>query len=129
MRNKFDQVWIDNRFRYRNGMTGTALRVDDITGYMEPVTIRGFSAEMKKTFIKRFMVCSNMKAICKSLVVDPASVYDAVALDTKFREDFLRCYNTDGRKKQLNDQLVEMAKSEKTAVLTDLTGRMDKYLK
>ncbi len=125
----FNQIWIENRFRYRNGMTGTALRLDEATGYLEPSTRRGFSAEMKQVFIKRFMICSNFKQICKSVFVDVQTVYDAIALDKKFREDIIRCNEIIGRKKQLNDQLVEMAKSEKTAVLTDLTGRMDKYLK
>ncbi len=125
----FNQIWIENRFRYRNGMTGTALRLDEATGYLEPSTRRGFSAEMKQVFIKRFMICSNFKQICKSVFVDVQTVYDAIALDKKFREDIIRCNEVIGRKKQLNDQLVEMAKSEKTAVLTDLTGRMDKYLK
>ncbi len=127
MKNKFDQVWIDNRFRYRAGMSGTALRTDEVTGYMEPITIRGFSAEMKETFIKRFTVCSNMAAICRSINIDTAAVYDAIALDPKFRTDFIRCYYSTGRKKQLNNQLVILADSAKQQVITELTSKLSKY--
>lgn len=124
---KFDQIWIDNRFRYRNGMNGRALRMDERTGYLEPITKRGFSAEMKETFIKRFTICSNQRQIIKSLNVDVQSIYDAIALDKKFREDYLKCNSILTRKKQLNDELVNLASSEKVQVITDLTNKLSKY--
>ncbi len=126
---KFDQIWIDNRFRYRNGMKGSRMRLDEATGYLEPSTRRGFSAEMKAVFIKRFTVCSNRKAIAKSLFVDIQSVYDALALDKKFREDFIKAESIIERSPRLNDELVKLATSEKTKVVMDLTASAAKYLR
>lgn len=124
---KFDQVWIDNRIRYRKDMKGTALRLDDETGYLEPTTKRGFSAEMKKIFIQRFSVCKNKLAICKSLYIDPATVYDAIALDKKFREDYLKADSVVERSPRLNDELVKVANSAKQTVINDLTKAAEKY--
>lgn len=128
-RKKYDQVWIENRFRYRKGMKGSALRLHEETGYLESTNQRGFSAEMKDTFIKRFMLCNNMKQICESVNIDIQAVYDAIALDKKFRDDINYCNEQKGRKKQLNDELLEQAVSEKTAIISELTNKMDKYLK
>ncbi len=127
VKNKFDQVWIQNRLRYRKNLKGTAMRVDEATGYLEPITIRGFTANTKELFITRFKVCSNMAAICRSLRVDNQSVYDAIVLDPKFRAEFIKCYETIGRKPQLNDQMVILADSAKTRVISDLSSKMDKY--
>ncbi len=103
------------------------MRMDDVTGYLEPVTIRGFSAEMKQTFIARYTICSNQSAICKSLGIDKATMYDAVVLDTKFRENFIYCNSLSGRSKRLNDELVKLAGSEKQSVILDLSKKLDKY--
>ena len=124
---RFDQIWIDNRFRFRKGMRGTAMRLDDHTGYLESTTRRGFTVEMKATFIKRFTVCSNKKQIVKSVDIDIQSVYDALCLDKKFREDFLKCEEIPGRSKQLNDELKVLAASEKAQIVTDLTKKLENY--
>ena len=129
MRERFNEIWVQNRFRHRKRMAGTGLRLNEALGYLEPSRMRGFNAEMKDTFIKRFSVCDNLKAIAKSLFIDIQTVYDAIAMDKKFRDEINRCDLIEGRKKQLNNQLVELAASEKKVVLTDLTGKMDKYLK
>ncbi len=126
---QFDQIWIENRYRYRKGMRGTAMRLDEATGYLEPMTRRGFSAEMKDIFIKRFTVCSNKRAICRSLFIDVGSVYDAIAIDKKFREDYLKCDSIIKRNTQLNDELVVLANSEKKNIVDDLTSKLDKYSK
>ena len=126
---KFDQIWIDNRFRYRKGMRGTAMRLDEPTGYLESCTRRGFTAEMKSTFIKRFMVCSNMKAITKSIFVDIQSVYDALALDKKFRDDFLKCDELKGRSKQLTNELEKLTVAEKIQIVQNLSSKLGNYIK
>ncbi len=126
---KFDQIWIENRFRYRKGMRGTAMRLDEATGYLETTTRRGFTAEMKDIFIKRFTVCSNKKAICRSLFVDVQAVYDAIALDKKFREDYMKCDQIIKRNPHLNNELVVLANSEKKTIVDDLTSKLEKYSK
>lgn len=128
MPNHFDQIWIENRLRYRKRLTGSAMRMDEVTGYLEPATRRGFSAEEKQTFIKRYTVCSNFKQCTKSVNVDVQTVYDAIAIDKRFREDIIKCNEIVGRKKQLNDELVKLAVSEKVAVLSELSKEADKYL-
>ena len=127
MASKFDQIWIENRFRNRKAMTGTALRIDPQTGFLEPATKRGFSAEQKATFIKRFEVCNNQRQIAKSVRIDIQAVYDAIALDEKFRAEFLRCLGTAGRSKHLNDELVKLSSSEKNELIADLLKKSDKY--
>ena len=122
-----DQIWIDNRTRYRKGMAGTGMRVNPSTGYLESPKPNGFSSDKKKTFIERFTVCKNKSAICKSIPIDIQSVYDAVALDSKFRTDFIHCETIKRRKNKLNDALVELASSEKVQVIAELTKKMDKY--
>jgi len=124
---KFDQIWIDNRFRYRKGMKGSTMRKDVATGYLEPKNIRGFNAEMKKTFIQRYSVCDNKSAIAKSLFVDIQSVWDAIALDEKFRTDIIKCDQIISRKHRLNDSLVELANSEKTNTILELSRSLEKY--
>lgn len=123
----FDQIWIDNRFRYRKTLRGSRLRLDDVTGYLEPSDRRGFSAEMRQTFINRFRVCSNMAAIAKSVNIDIQSVYDAVAVDPKFRADIIKCNENTGRSKQLNDEMKKLAASEKAQVVIDLSNKIGFY--
>lgn len=123
----FDRIWIENRFRNRKGMVGTALRLDPETGYLEPVTKRGFSAEQKATFIKRFEVCNNQRQVAKSVRIDIQSVYDAIALDDKFRAEFTRCLAIVGRTKHLNDELIKLSHSEKNELIADLLKRTERY--
>lgn len=123
----FDQIWIENRFRNRKGMVGTALRLDPETGYLEPTTRRGFSAEQKATFIKRFEVCNNQRQVAKSVRIDIQAVYDAIALDNRFREDFVRCIGIAGRTKRLNDELIKLSHSEKNEIIADLLKKTAKY--
>jgi hypothetical protein len=123
----FDQIWIENRFRNRKGMVGTALRLDPETGYLEPTTKRGFSAEQKATFIKRFEVCNNQRQVAKSVRIDIQAVYDAIALDSHFREEFVRCAGIPGRTKRLNDELIKLSHSEKNEIIADLLKKTDKY--
>jgi hypothetical protein len=124
----FDQIWIDNRFRYRKGLKGSRMKLHEATGYVESLDRRGFSAAMKKTVIERFTVCSNMAAICRSVNIDIQSFYDAVAVDRKFREDVIRCDKDTKRSKRLNDELVELASSERQQTIADLNARRLKYL-
>lgn len=109
------------------------MRLDEATGYLEPKDKRGFSAEMRKTFVDRFRVCSNMTAISRSINIDIQSVYDAIAVDPKFRKDIIACNTPDSngidkRSKKLNDELVKLAASEKSQVISDLQARRAKYL-
>lgn len=124
---KFDAIWIANRFRYRKTLKGSRLKKDPVTGYMESPDRRCFSAEQRKTFILRFKVCSNAAQIAKSIPIDIQSVYDAIAVDTKFREDFLEADKIAGRSKHLNDEMAKLAVAEKAQVITDLGNRLDKY--
>lgn len=123
----FNQIWIENRFRNRKGMVGTALRLDPETGYLEPTTKRGFSAEQKATFIKRYEVCNNQLQVAKSVRIDIQAVYDAIALDEKFRTEFIRCNAIEGRTKRLNDELIKLSHSEKNEIIADLLKKTDKY--
>ena len=128
MASNFDQIWIENRFRNRKAMTGTALRLDPETGFLEPMTKRGFSAEQKATFIKRFEVCNNQRQIAKSVRIDIQAVYDAISLDVKFRTEFVRCLGLEGRTKHLNDELVKLSSSEKNELIADLLKKTNKYI-
>ncbi len=125
----YDQIWIDNRFRYRKTLRGSRLRKDDITGYLEPADRRGFSAEMRKTFIDRLRVCSNMADISRSVNINIQSVLDAIAVDPKFRQDVIEANKNTQRSKRLNDELTKLAASEKTQVLTDLGLKLQSYIK
>lgn len=124
---RFDQIWIDNRLRYRKSLHGTRLQKDPETGYLMHFTRQCFSIEKKLTFMARFRVCSNMAAICRSIPIDLQAVYDALALDQKFREDFLAADQIPNRSKRLNDELKKLACVEKTKVITDLSNKLDLY--
>ncbi len=123
----FDQIWIENRFRNRRKMTGTALVIDQETGFLQPMTKRGFSAEQKATFIKRFAVCNNQRQVAKSVRIDIQAFYDAIALDEKFRAEILRCMEIPGRTKHLNDELIKLSTSEKNEIIADLLKKTEKY--
>lgn len=124
---KFDETWIANRFRYRKTLTGSRLVLDEETGYMQSPDRRCFTAEQRKTFIDRFKICANAAQIARSIPIDIQSVYDAIAVDQKFRNDFLAADKIPGRSKQLNDELKKLATSEKSRILTDLSNKLDKY--
>ena len=124
---EFNEIWVANRKRYRKGLTGTRLVRDPETGYMDPHDRRGFTAEMRATFIARFRICSNMKQICQSVRIERQTVYDAIAVDEKFRREFIEAYKILGRSKRLNDEMVKLAASEKSQVLTDLKNIAERY--
>lgn len=120
----YDAVWVSNRFRYRKTLTGTRLTKHPVLGYLEPVGRKGFTAEMRKTFIDRFKICSNMKQIAKSVEISMASVYDAIAVDTKFREDINTCNEIEGRSKKLHNELESLKVTEKNQTISDLMGKL-----
>ena len=121
---KFDAVWVENRKKYRKNLKGTRMTVDPITGYLEPVGRKGFSADYKNTFIERFRVCNNMKQIAESLKFDQATIYDAIAVDKKFRDDVNACYLIEGRSKQLRDKLEEIVSEQKNQIIADLSKKL-----
>ena len=121
---KYDQIWVSNRFRYRKTLTGTRLTKHPVYGYLEPVGRKGFTAEKRKTFIDRFKVCSNMKQIAKSVEISMASVYDAIAVDDKFRDDVNACNEIPGRTKKLHNELASLTVKEKNQTINDLMGRL-----
>lgn len=123
----FDQIWIDRRLRYRKTLKGSRLRRDDVTGYLEPSDRRGFSAQMRKQVVDWFRVCSNMAAISRAVNIDIQSIYDAIAVDPKFREDIRKCNENTQRSKQLNNELVKLAASEKQQVIVDLSNKLNQY--
>ena len=124
---KFDQIWISNRFRYRKTLKGTRLVKDPVTGYLEPVGRKGFTAEMRKTFIDRLRVCNNYNQIAKSVGIQIQSFYDAVAVDDKFREEVLLCDKIENRSIQLNNELKQLKIKEKNQTIEDLSGRLGQY--
>ncbi len=124
---RFDKDWIENRYKTRKGMNGLAMRQDGPTGYLESVIRRGFSAKTKKEFIGLLAVCSNQIQICRRLGVDVQSMYDAIALDKKFREDFLRCLEVVGRKKQLTNIEETLAQDEKQHIVNSLANKINDY--
>lgn len=124
---KFDQVWIDNRLRYRKTLKGSNMALDPDTGYLQSPHRRGFMGKQKALFMERFKVCSNVKDVARSINIDIQAIYDAVAIDPKFRQMFLEIDKIEGRAKRLNDELVRLATAEKTAVVQDLGIKLDKY--
>ncbi len=74
-----------------------------------------------------------MSQIAKSCNITIQTIYDAIAVDPKFRADVIDCnkVNSDGidtRSKRLNDEMVKLAASEKTTVLLELRKEAEKYL-
>jgi hypothetical protein len=126
---KFDQIWIENRLRYRKTTKGSRLRLDPVSGYLEPMGRRGFDADKKTQFIDRFTVCKHQESICKSLGISIQAMYDAVAIDPRFREEFIRCEAIPGRSMNLAAVSVDKKISEQVRVVTDLMGSVNKYKK
>lgn len=125
---KFDWIWVENRFRHRKRMTGAKLYTDPETGYKATPSIKGFTVEKKKTFLHRFKSCSNIKAIARSLYLDVQTIYDHIAMDDKFREEFKRLDEFDNKTKNLNSALLERHNMEKEAMLQELAQKASKYL-
>lgn len=121
---KYDAIWVSNRFRYRKTLTGTRLTKHPVYGYLEPVGRKGFTAEKRKTFIDRFKICSNMKQIAKSVEITIASVYDAIAVDEKFRDDINAHNEIEGRSKKLHNELASLKVREQSDTITDLMGKL-----
>lgn len=121
---KFDSIWVSNRKRYRKTLTGTRLTKHPVYGYLEPVGRKGFTAEKRKTFIDRFKICSNMQQIANSVEITIASVYDAIAVDDKFREGINACNEIPGRSKKLNNELASLEVKEKNQIITDLADKL-----
>jgi hypothetical protein len=124
---KFDAVWIENRFRHRDRMSGAGLYKDEATGFVVPKMKWGFTVEKKLTFLARFERCSNKAQVARSVPVDIQTVYDHVALDPVFRARFLACEAKQGRSTQLIDALEEREAITKQSVVTELLGKVDKY--
>lgn len=124
---RFDETWVANRFRYRKTLKGKNLTLDPDTGYMSPKVPYGFKAVDRAVFIERLRICNNIAEICRSIPIDLQTFYDAIAVDTKFREDVNQAYTIENRALHLNDGLVEMKKEEKTAVINDLMEKAKKY--
>lgn len=124
---RFDATWIANRFRYRKTLKGTRMCVDPVTGYMRPVGRDGFTAEERAIFIERLRLCSNTAQICRSIPIDIQSFYDAIAVDTKFRQEVNLAYKIPNRAMQLNNGLEEIRHVEKKTVVNELVKAMEKY--
>lgn len=126
---KFDNIWIANRKLYRKGLNGNRMQIDPLTGYLEPIYKNGFSAKKKAVFIERLRICKNFSEIVKSIGFDQHTVYDAIALDSKFREAVNACSQIPDRKKHLNNALETIAFEEKCAVVSQLAKAAEKYKK
>ena len=123
----YNAVWIENRKRFRKRLTGTRLTLDKDTGYLEPVGRDGFLADDRRVFIERFKVCDNIKQICISLNITEGTVYDAIVVDTKFRNDVNACFLIPNREHQLNNGLKDIKRSETESVLKDLFSKAKEY--
>lgn len=123
----FDETWIDNRRKRRKTLKGTKLDLDPVTGYLEPFTRKGFTAYQKCTFIERLKICKNYNQICKSIPIDLQAFYDAVALDTKFREEVNKANLIENRSMQLENALVSIKIEEKENILKDLMKKAEGY--
>ncbi len=124
---KFDEEWIKTRFKNRRAMVGSAYTVDAETGFLAPKRRTGFTVEKKGAFLRRFELCNNQAQIAKSVDIDIQAVYDAVALDDKFRAEFMRCLAIPGRPKHLADGGVDFTQEEKSELIGDLLKRANRY--
>lgn len=124
---KFDEVWISNRLRYRKTANSRKLVKDKITGYLESYTRNGFNGEKKKLYIDRFRICKSMAGVAKSIPIDIQAVYDAIAVDPLFREEFKKCLLLDGRFNKLNNALIESKIVESQSLISELLKKAEKY--
>lgn len=122
-----DATWVSNRFRTRKRMKGGRLYKHPETGFLTTATSHGFDWEKKQTFLERFKLCSNILQIAKSVGINVQSVYDHLALDAKFRDEFIRLDQIEGKNRQLNDALLGIEKELKAAYIADLMSRSEKY--
>lgn len=125
----YDEVWIANRLRCRKGANGKKLSLDKYTGYLEARTKTGFTGEDKKVFIDRFRICKSMANVAKSVPVDVQAVYDAIALDPKFREEFKKCLLLDGRFNKLNNAMIQSKIADSQALISGLLEKAKNYTK
>jgi hypothetical protein len=124
---KLDQVWVENRFRTRKGMTGKKLDLDKDTGFLTSGDTTGFTVERKTIFLQRFMVCSNITEIAGSVGVNVQTMYDHLAMDTAFRTKYLSLKDIPGKAKYLNDGIIGLEKAEKAAFIGNLLAKAEKY--
>ncbi len=123
----FDQIWIENRFKHRQRMTGGKMTLDKATGYLTTDKRGGFNSTKKVYFLNRFKVCSNLSQICKSLSLNVETMYDHIALDPKFRDEFMKLQHKEGRSKQLNNGLLIAEREQKKAFFEGLLENASKY--
>lgn len=124
---RFDATWIQNRFRQRKGLTGTRQTKDPVTGYLEPVGRKGFTAANRHIFIERMKICSSVAGVARSIPIDVQSVYDATAVDTKFREEMNVCWELEGRAVKLNTAIEQIEAVAKDDIIADLAKKMERY--
>lgn len=105
------------------------MKVDPETGFLQAVYVSGFTAKKKAAFIERYKVCRNFAEVCKSVSLDLQTVYDAIALDAKFRDAVNACKQIPGRKMRLNDALENIKTEEHSLVIQQLAKAADKYKK
>lgn len=122
-------IWIANRFLKRKKMTGKGLFLDKNTGFLVTKNKHGFDGERKKAFLARFTVCSNLAQIAKSLGLDIQTIYDHLAMDERFREEFNKLNEIEGKATQLNSALVEASKVEQIQFINEINRIADKYRK
>lgn len=125
---KIDETWIANRMLYRSRLTATRMALDPDTGYLQSIRLEGFTAKKKALYIERFKLCSNQTQIAKSIGIDKECVRDALAVDKKFRDDFNKCLEIEGRAKKLNTAIKEITIKEDRAIINELTRNIGKYL-
>lgn len=124
---EFDETWISNRLRYRKTHTNNKLVKDKLTGFLESYSRHGFNGEKKKVFIDRFRICKSMAGVAKSIPIDIQAVYDAIAVDPLFREEFKKCLLIDGRFNKLNNALIESKIVESQSLISELLKKAEKY--
>lgn len=124
-----DPIWVSNRFKTRKRMKGGRLYLHPETGFLTTATSHGFDYEKKTTFLERFKLCSNINQIAKSVGINVQSVYDHLALDAKFRDEFVKLDQIEGKNKQLNDALLGIEKEQKAAYIADLLAQGKDKLK
>ncbi len=65
-----------------------------------------------------------MKQIAKSVEISIASIYDAIAVDTKFRDDINACNEIEERSKKLHNELESLQVKEQNDTITDLMDKL-----
>lgn len=125
----FDATWADNRKHLRKGMTGTGMKADPVTGYLEAMRDSGFTAKKKVLFIERLKLCKGFCEVARSVKVDVGAVYDALVLDLKFRDAVNQAQQMPDRKSHLNDALETIKFEETSQTVAELSKAAEKYKK